>query len=98
MTELIELAVKHGPFAVMLVALCAYHFWWSKQNRKDHAAAMADHQQERKEWRDSHETLQKETSSVVKENNEALRELTKVIAESNNHHDRCNIAGHVANQ
>jgi hypothetical protein len=83
MAEMLKVAMEHGPFAAMLVALCAYHFWWTKNNRKERESVRLDHKEERKAWRETHETLHKETSAVVRDNNAALRELTKVIAESN---------------
>lgn len=82
--ELLSLFGEHGPFAVMLVAVTGYHFWWTKAYRKERDAVRQEHIEERKEWLKSSESLQDKTTNVVKDNNEALRELTKVIAESNN--------------
>jgi hypothetical protein len=67
----------------MLIAVCAYHFWWTKTYRKERDTVRDEHREERTEWMNSHKSMHKEATTVVRDNNKALRELTKVIAESN---------------
>jgi hypothetical protein len=83
MADALRFAIENGPFAVMLFAMCGYHFWWTKAYRKERDEVRTDHKDERKEWRESHDILHKETSSVVRDNNNAMRELTKAISSTN---------------
>lgn len=83
-SELLKLFDEHGAIAVMLAVVAGYHFWWTKAYRKERDAVRQEHIEERKEWRENSQTLQDKTTDVVRDNNEALRELTKVIAEGNN--------------
>lgn len=82
-SDIVTLLTEHGLAAGFLVVICIYHFWWAKMFREEQKSIRENHIEERKEWRRDQKALHKETTTVVRDNNIALRELTKVIAESN---------------
>lgn len=81
--SLSNLIESHGITATMLIALCAYHFWWSKTNTKERQQLNSDHKEERNQWYEDSKMTQEKTTSVIKDNNDALNALTRVIADSN---------------
>jgi len=45
------------------------------------------HSEERKEWRTDSKKISEETTSVVRENNQVIRELIRVISATHRHRD-----------
>jgi len=45
------------------------------------------HSEERREWRKDAKKISEETTGVVRENNQVIRELIRVISVSNRHRD-----------
>jgi hypothetical protein len=74
--DLLTIAKEHGiglSFSLVLL--------WLLNKASD------KHSEERKEWREDATKLSTETTSVVKENNQVIRELIRVIEVSNNRKD-----------
>jgi len=71
--DIVTLAKEHGVVGVSFIVL----LWLFNKG-------MDKHSEERKEWREDSTRLTTETTEVVKENNQVIRELIRVIEASNN--------------
>lgn len=71
-----DLIVLAKDFGLPMV-FCGVLLWLYRE-------AHVSHVSERREWRDDSSKLHRDTSSVVKENNQVIRELIRVISDRNN--------------
>lgn len=81
-SRLLELLDKHGPLALSLVIFIFLYLWSDRKNRQDKKETTSQHIDERKEWNKTHRELTERSISANDNCTEAIREMTRVIAET----------------
>jgi uncharacterized protein len=76
LADIILIAKDHG----IALAFAGVLLWLFNKSGDRHA-------EERREWRKDSKKMSEETTSVVRENNQVIRELIRVISATNRHRD-----------